>query len=125
MLINVYYVKKMELVLFVMLLNVKENFILFVLMLKDGALSQVKRRKVFQRLQKQVILPSSGIGPVESEAAVWHEAERSSIHKESPSLGVHVNRIERDGLPEGYFMKDMTEDLARIDSVEESVRAMY
>ena len=94
-------------------------------MLKDGALSQVKRRKVFQRLQKQVILPSSGIGPVESEAAVWHEAERSSIHKESPSLGVHVNRIERDGLPEGYFMKDMTEELARIDSVEESVRAMY
>ena len=39
-------------------------------MLKDGALSQVKRRKVYQRLQKQVILPSSGVEVFPSETRI-------------------------------------------------------
>ena len=93
--------------------------------LKDGVLSKVKGKKAFQRLQKQIILPASGPGPVERAAAQWHEVSRSSIHMETPSVSFQKNRSDRGSLPEGYFMKDMTEELARLDSLEESVRAMY
>ena len=94
-------------------------------MLKDGVLSKVKSRKALQKLLKQYP-PSEGIaGPLEKSAAVWHESVKSSIHKENPTIGHQTVRIARKELPEGFFLKDMTEDIARLDSLEESVRAMY
>ena len=94
-------------------------------MLKDGALSKVKGRKAFQKLMRQYSSNGETVGPVERSASVWREVFKPSFHKESPSLDLQAARIGRESLPEGYFMKDMSEEIARLDSLEESVRAMY
>ena len=93
-------------------------------LLKDGVLSKIKGRKALQRLEKQIV-PANGAGPVEKSASRWHESVKSDIHVDTPSLYYQKARTGRDVLPEGYFLRDMSEEIAKLDSLEESVRAMY